>query len=204
MMIAPSFRLLIKSAFRPGEALERLSETHPAPHFVFLHYVIWLALAPPVFIVIGTSYFGWRLGAEQPLYLPTDALALVAVGYFLALLFGLVGTAAIARWMAATYGARDSFGIHLAFIGVTATPLVVASIFHLFPHVFVNMLVLIPALIWSMHLLYRGLPVVLKTGPEQGMLMASALIAWLLVAAVSLLGLTVALWTGGIGPAIGV
>jgi hypothetical protein len=34
------------------------------------------------------------------------------------------------------------------------------------------------------------------------MLMASSLIGWLMVAAVSLLGLTVALWSNGIGPSI--
>jgi len=64
-------------------------------------------------------------------------------------------------------------------------------------------LVLVPALIWSMYLLYRGLPIVLRTGPNRGMLMASALIAYLLVAAVSLIGVTVALWGSGLGPRIG-
>jgi hypothetical protein len=54
-----------------------------------------------------------------------------------------------------------------------------------------------------MYLLYRGLPVVLATGPNRGMLMASALIAYLLVALVSLFGLTVALWGSGIGPLLG-
>jgi hypothetical protein len=70
--------------------------------------------------------------------------------------------------------------------------------------VFINVLVLIPTLIWSMYLLYKGLPVVLKISPERGMLMASALIGYLLVALVSLLGLTVALWGRGIGPSLGV
>jgi hypothetical protein len=44
---------------------------------------------------------------------------------------------------------------------------------------------------------------VLATGPNRGMLMASALIAYLFVAFVSLLGITVALWGSGIGPQIG-
>ena len=65
------------------------------------------------------------------------------------------------------------------------------------------MLVLVPVLIWCMYLLYRGLPVVLGTGQNRGMLMASALIAYLLVALVSLLGIMVALWGSGIGPRIG-
>jgi hypothetical protein len=54
-----------------------------------------------------------------------------------------------------------------------------------------------------MFLLYRGLPIVLDTDPARGMLMASALIAYLLVAWVSLLGIPVVLWSRGIGPTIG-
>jgi hypothetical protein len=54
-----------------------------------------------------------------------------------------------------------------------------------------------------MYLLYRGLPIVLRIDPQRGMLMASALVAYLLVAAVSLLGLTVMLWIHGIGPRVG-
>jgi hypothetical protein len=53
-----------------------------------------------------------------------------------------------------------------------------------------------------MYLLYRGLPIVLKTDPARGMLMASSLIAYLLVAWVSLLGITVVLWSHGIGPRV--
>jgi len=46
--------------------------------------------------------------------------------------------------------------------------------------------------------------VVLQISPERGMLMASSLILYLLVAAVSLLGITMYAWTHGIGPRIGV
>jgi len=42
--------------------------------------------------------------------------------------------------------------------------------------------------------------VVMKIPPERGMLMSSSLVGWLLVAFVSLLGLSAALWTYGIGP----
>ena len=61
-----------------------------------------------------------------------------------------------------------------------------------------------PALIWAMYLLYTGLPIALGISPERGMLMSSALIGYLLVAAVSLLGLTVILWGFGIGPRVGI
>jgi hypothetical protein len=138
------------------------------------------------------------------LYLPGAQLVGISIGYFLVLLFGFVSTAVIARWMASTYGARRSLGIHFAMVTIIGAPLVVGSVIHLFPHVFINIIVLVPALIWSMYLLFRGLPMVLRVSPERGMLMASSIIAYLLVAAVSLLGLSVMLWGRGIGPSIGI
>ena len=193
------FRLL----FTPQAVFEELSETRPEPHSVFLRYVIWLAVIPPLFAYIGASEFGWRLGAAEPLYLESGDLMLISIAYFFALLFGFVSTAIVAQWMALTYGARHSLGIHFALVTIIGAPLVVGSVIHLYPNVFINIVVFIPTLIWSMFLLYRGLPIVLKISPERGMLMASALIGYLLVAAVSLLGLTVALWGRGVGPSIG-
>lgn len=196
--------MLLRLLFQPAAVFEELSDTRPEPHSVFFKYVIWLALAPPLFAFIGASNFGWRIGAEMPLYVPSESLVLLSMAYFFALLFGFVSTALVAQWMATTYGARHSLGIHFALVTIIAAPLAVGSSIHLFPSVFINVLVLIPTLIWSMYLLYKGLPVVLKISPERGMLMASALIGYLLVALVSLLGLTVALWGRGIGPSLGV
>ena len=73
---------------------------------------------------------------------------------------------------------------------LVAVPLAIGSVVHLYPNAFFNVIVLVPTLMWSMYLLYRGLPVVLRTDPGRGMLMASALIAYLLVSWVTLLGIT--------------
>ena len=196
--------LVIRILFSPTAVFNELSETRPEPHSVFFRYLLWLAVIPPLFSFIGASNFGWRLGAADPLYLDTGSLTLISIAYFFALLFGFVSTAIVAQWMATTYGARMSLGIHFALVVIVASPMVVGSAIHLYPHVFINVLVLIPTLMWCMYLLYKGLPIVLKISPERGMLMASSLIGYLLVAAVSLLGLTVGLWTRGVGPLIGV
>ena len=200
----PYSRFPLRALLNPSEAFAELSNSQPDPTQVFFKQILWLALAPPAFVFVGSSLFGWRLGAAEPLRLPGDVLTLVGIGYFAALAFGFISTAALSRWMAATYGARNGLGVHLALMAIVALPIVIASVFHLFPHVFLNMLALIPALLWSLYLLYKGLPVALGIEPERGMLMASALVGCLLVGAVSLLGLTVALWTSGIGPTIGV
>ncbi len=204
MRTLPSSWFPLGSLFAPQRAFAELAAATPDPVRILFKHILWLALAPAVFVFVGSSLFGWRLGAGEPLRLPQETLTLIAMGYFLALVVGLTSTAAVSRWMAATYGGRDALGAHLALVALVATPLVIASAVHLFPHVFVNVLALIPALLWSLYLLYAGLPAVLGTGPERGMLMASALVGCLLVGAVTLLCVSVALWASGIGPAIGV
>ncbi|PCJ24388.1 MAG: hypothetical protein COA96_09700 [SAR86 cluster bacterium] len=196
--------LLFKSLYQPSIAFEELAKVDPSPFNILIRYSIWLLILPPAFSLIGAANFGWRLGAAEPLMLPTNTLVLVSVAYLCVLIFGLLSTAFISRWMASTYGASTSLGRHVALITIVGEPLAIASVAHLYPDVFVNILILIPTMIWSMYLLYKGIPIVLETPPERGMLMASSLVGWLLVAAVSLLGLSVMLWTLGVGPLLGV
>lgn len=189
---------------RPSEACERLASAAPETHEVIFRLVLPLSLLPPVLAYIGGATFGWRLGGGEPLYVSAGGLTLISLGYFAALIAGFLSTALVAAWMAGTYGVRRKFGAHLAFVAYVGMPVILASAAHLVPHAFVNMVLLIPALIWSLYLLYRCLPEALGTSPEQGVLMASSMVAYLLVAFVSLLGITVVLWSGGVGPALGV
>jgi hypothetical protein len=187
---------------KPATIFTALAEESPGAAQVFFGFALWLLIFPPLFAYIGTVTFGWRLGVT-PIVLPQSIALAISIAYFCVLLFGYLSTAVISRWMAATYGANASLGRNFALIALVGAPLAVGSIVHLYPHAFINIVVLVPAVIWSMYLLYRGLPIVLDTDPARGMLMASALIAYLLVAWVSLLGITVVLWSRGIGPTIG-
>jgi hypothetical protein len=194
--------LLFTLLAKPGTVLRELAKTDNATAESVQRYLPLFLLLPPVCAAVGGVVFGWRLGTTEPLYLEIGQSITISMFYLLALCFGFFSTVLLARWMGSTYGDVESFESHIAFFTVVSAPLAVASIAHVFPHVFFNVLVLIPAVIWSMTLLYRGLPVVLHLPPERGMLMSSALVGWLLVAAVSLLGLSAGLWTAGLGPAI--
>lgn len=196
--------LVLRSLYQPIAAFEQLAKVEPSPVAVLFRHSLWFLLLPPLFALIGAANFGWRLGAAEPLQMTFNTLLIVSGGYLLVLLFGFISTAIISRWMASTYGASTSLGRHMALITIVGAPLAFASVAHLFPDVFVNVLVLIPTMIWSMYLLYKGIPIALETPPERGMLMASSLVGWLLVAAVSLLGISMALWTMGFGPLLGV
>jgi hypothetical protein len=188
--------------FSPGGVLRELARDESTLASRLQYCLGLMLLLPPLFSCIGGVVFGWRLGASEPLRLELEQGIIVSFFYFLSLSFGFFSTVVIARWMGRTYGADAPLSVYFSLFTVVSAPLAIASVAHLFPHVFFNVLVLIPALIWCMMLLYRGLPVVLQIPPERGMLMSSALVGWLLVAAVSLLGISVGLWTVGLGPAI--
>ena len=185
----------------PRKAFAALADDPPTGVRVFFGAALWLALCPPLFAYVGTTLFGWRLGVE-PLLLPPGTALAISAAYFVLLLIGLLSSAFVAHWMAATYGADTSFAHSLALMTLVAVPLAVGSVVHLYPNAFFNVMVLVPTLMWSMYLLYRGLPVVLRTDPGRGMLMASALIAYLLVSWVTLLGITAVLWSLGLGPRV--
>jgi hypothetical protein len=183
----------------PNSAIANISADPPSGASAFFGAALWLGLLPPVFAAIGTTLFGWRLGVE-PLFLPTDTVAAISAAYFVLLLFGFVSTAVVTRWMAHTYDADPSWSRSFSLVTLVGTPLAMGSVVHLYPNAFINVLVLVPTLIWSMYLLYRGLPTIMRTDPGRGMLMASSLIAYLLVSWVTLLGITAVLWSRGVGP----
>jgi hypothetical protein len=185
----------------PQTAIAEVAADPPSSPRIFFGAALWLGLCPPLFAYVGTTLFGWRLGVE-PLFLPGATVLVIAAAYFALLLVGFLSTAFVAHWMAGTYGADPSFRRSLALVTLVGAPLTVGSIVHLYPNAVVNALVLVPTLIWSMYLLYRGLPVILRTDRGRGMLMASSLIAYLLVCWVTLLGITAVLWSYGVGPRV--
>lgn len=199
-----ALKLLYRVLVSPAAVLREVGnpDTPLAPSLLPLAW--FLLLLPPVAAAIGGSQFGWQLGTPEPLRLGTEQTVLISVLYWLLLCVGFFGTVLLARWMGTTYGAEAGLIDYIALFTVVCAPLSLASLAHLYPYVVFNVLMLLPAVIWSMLLLYRGLPVVLRIPGERGMLMASAIVGWLLVAMVSLLGLSVALWTLGLGPAIAV
>lgn len=197
--LSAGMMLLLQSLYQPGQVFRSLADPETPAVAKIQRFPLLLLLLPPLFAYLGSGWFGWRLGAEEPLFFDPTARIVISFGYFVLIGFGFLSTVVISVWMASTYGARRTVPLHVALLTVVSAPLAVASVVHLYPDVFINVLVLIPAIAWSMVLLYRGLPIVLGIPPERGMLMSSALVAWLLVAAVSLLGISAALWTYGIG-----
>ena len=189
--------------FRPREVFLSLARARPSAAAVFWRYALWIGILPPLAAAVGSAVFGWRLGIGEPILFSARVAAFIGGAYFVALLAGFLVASCLTKWMAATYGAESSFGLSAGLVAVVGTPLAAGGVLHLYPQAGINLLALIPAVVWSAYLLYAGLPVVFGLDSARGMLMASAVLGCLLVAAVGLLGLTMILWVWGFGPEIG-
>ena len=157
----------------------------------------------PVCAFIGSYTMGWDMGVGEALQFGGVQSFLVGLGYFLALglVFGVCG--ALAHWMSGTYGADVSPGHSFAFMSMVGTPLMIGGLLHLYPHAGLNILFLVPVAMWSVYLLYTGVPVVYGVNADRGMLMASSILGVLFVGVVAIMIATVVAWVHGFGPNLG-
>lgn len=188
--------------YSPRAAFARIADSPPSPKQASLT-AAGLGLIPPVCAFIGASNFGWRLGAGAPIPVSSELALTVSVAYYFFLLGGFLFAAFLMRWMAPTYGARQEWGAHAALLVAAGAPLMLGGLAHLYPHLGLNLMLLVPAMMWSAFLLYSGLPVALRADADRGMLFATSLLGVFFVAANALMVMAMMLWTLGIGPDIG-
>lgn len=166
----------------------------------YILHIMVLAAIPPVCGYIGTTEVGWHVGAREFKLVPESA-RLIAVLYYLAMLVALFTLAALIHWMRQTYGAKRPLAHSVALAGYTATPLFLIGIFQLYPEPWLNLIVGLPALAYTVFLLYSGVPIMMGISKERGFLFSSAVLAVGLVMLVGLLAASVILWSMGAGPA---
>lgn len=166
----------------------------------YILHIMLLAAIPPVCGYIGTTEVGWHVGAREFKLVPESA-RLIAVLYYLAMLVALFTLAALIHWMRQTYGAKRPLAHSVALAGYTATPLFLIGIFQLYPEPWLNLIVGLPALAYTVFLLYSGVPIMMGISKERGFLFSSAVLAVGLVMLVGLLAASVILWSMGAGPA---
>ena len=167
----------------------------------YILHVMLLAAIPPVCGYFGTTLIGWQIGAREAVKLiPQNALT-IAILYYLVMLVGVLTLAALIHWMGQTYGARKPFSHSVALAGYTATPLFLIGVMQLYPLLWLNLIAGLPALAYTVYLLFSGVPIMMGISKERGFLFSSAVLAVGLVMLVGLLAASVILWSVGAGPA---
>ena len=167
---------------------------------LYAAHVMVLAAIPAISGFIGTTQFGWQIGAGDPIKLTLQSAGVIAVLYYIAMLVGVFAIGWMIHWMGTTYNAHVPLSKCVILAAYTATPLFLIGIMELYPVLWVNMVVGIVALAYTVYLLYSGVPIMMGISEDRGFLFSSAVLAVGLVAFVALLAVTVILWGMGVEP----
>ena len=168
----------------------------------FCSHVLILAAIPAIAGYIGTTQVGWSFGNFEPHRLTTQSAMQIAILTYLTMLVAVFSLGKAIHWMGQTYGSKQTLPQAIALAAYTATPMWLMGFFFLYPILWVNMLVGLPALAYTVFLLYTGVPVMMGVSKERGFLFASAVLSVGLVMLVAVLGAMAILWSMGIGPEV--
>lgn len=182
-----------------GEWRRIQEKNYSVPACIFGHTMI-LSLIPALSGFIGTSQIGWQIGAGAPVKLTESSAALIAVLYYFAMIAAVACVGVVIRWMSQTYGASQPLSTCMVLASLTASPLFLIGIMQLYPLLWLNFVVGLPALGYTAYIFYSGVPIMMQISQERGFLFGSAVLAFGLVTLVAMLAVTVFLWGAGFAP----
>ena len=165
-----------------------------------LFHVCLLGAIPVISGFIGTTRFGWQIGTAETVKLTTQSAAIIAVAYYIIIIFAVFCVGWMIHWMGKTYGASQPLSRCILLAAYIPIPMFLVGVTQVYPVLWFNLLVGIPAVTYTVFLLYTGIPVMMDISEERGFLFSSAVLAFGLVGLVGLLAATVILWGFGFGP----
>lgn len=165
-----------------------------------LVHALILGAIPVVSGYVGTTEFGWQIGTAETIKLTHFSAGIIALLYYLVILAAVLSMGWMIHWMGETYGASQPLARCVVLAAYIPIPLFLVGVAQLFPVLWLNLLIGLPAAAYTIFLLYLGIPVMMEIPVERGFLFASAVLAFGLVGLVGVLAATVILWGLGVGP----
>jgi hypothetical protein len=183
----------------PSAEWERVRDRNIGAGAALLH-VLLLGAIPVVSGYIGTTRIGWQIGTAETIKLTAGSAAVIAVLYYLVIIAAVLSVGWMIYWMGRTYIAYQPLTRCIVLAAYIPIPLFLVGLAQLYPVLWFNLLVGIPAATYTVFLLYTGIPVMMEIPHERGFLFASAVLAFGLVGLVGVLAATVILWSLGAAP----
>jgi hypothetical protein len=186
---------------QPSAQWRKVAKLPAATMTTMILYPCIMALLPAVAWYYGTTEIGWTVGDGDSIKLTQDSALAIIILFYLAMLGAVAIIGYFIHWMADTYGADSSFARGMVIAGFTATPLFLAGLTGFYPLLWLDMLLAVVAVCWSVYLLYTGIPIVMDIPEERGFLFSSAVLAICMVMATCIMVGSVILWDFGAAPA---
>jgi hypothetical protein len=197
-MIQHTFGLLT----RPSAQWRTIADLPEDSFRTLLLYPCFLAILPAVAWYYGTSRVGWTVGDQgETIKLTVESARQITILFYLAMLGSVAVIGYFVHWMSDTYGANSSLTKGIVIVGLTATPLFIAGLVGFYPLLWIDLLIGVAAVSWSVYLLYLGIPIVMGIPEERGFLFSSAVVGVALVILICMMVGSVILWDYGAAPA---
>jgi hypothetical protein len=197
-MIQHTFGLLV----RPSVQWRVIADLPESSFRTLILYPCFLAILPAVAWYYGTSHVGWTVGDKgDAIKLTVESARQISVLFYLAMLGSVAVIGYFIHWMADTYGAASTLTKGIVITGLTSTPLFIAGLVGFYPVLWIDLLIGVGAVSWSVYLLYLGIPIVMDIPEERGFLFSSAVVGVALVILICMMVGSVILWDFGAAPA---
>jgi len=197
-MIQHTFGLLTK----PSTAWQTVADLPEKSLNTLLLYPCIFAIFPAIAWYYGTSVVGWTVGNSTDFVkLTPESAKQISILFYLGMIGCVVAIGYFIHWMSDTYGADSTFAKGIVISGLTATPLFICGLVGFQPVLWIDLLVGVVAVSWSVYLLYLGIPIVMNIPTERGFLFSSAVLGISMVILICLMVASVILWDMGAAPA---
>ncbi len=191
---------LIGILFNPSEEWKKIRDVECTIGKCYCGYVFIIAAIAPISGYFGTTMFGWEIGARDAIKLSPDSALVIAIAYYFVMLVGVFSMGLMIKWMGNTYGTDQDLSRCVRLAAFTATPLFLVGIVELFPILWLNFVIGLPALAYSVKLLYTGLPIMMEIDDDRGFLFSSAVLAVGMVSLIVIMAAMAILWFNGFAP----
>jgi hypothetical protein len=196
-MIQHTFGLLV----RPSAQWQTVADLPQSSFKTLVLYPCFFAILPAVAWYYGTSQVGWTVGESgETIKLTAQSARQICVLFYLTMVACIAVIGWFIHWMSDTYGAESTPAKGIVIAGLTATPLFIAGLVGFYPLLWIDLLVGVAAVSWSVYLMYLGIPIVMKIPEERGFLFASAVLAIAMVIMIGLMVGSVIVWDFGAAP----
>ena len=197
-MIQHTFGLLVK----PSAQWRTIAKLPDSSFTTLLLYPCLFALLPAVAWFYGTSQVGWTVGeGDEVIKLTAQSARQITVLFYIAMLASVAIIGYFVHWMSDTYGAASTLTKGIVITGLTCTPLFLAGLVGFYPLLWIDLLIGVVAISWSVYLLYLGIPIVMDIPEERGFLFASAIVGVAMVILICIMVGSVIVWDMGAAPA---
>ena len=180
--------------YHPKEEWGTIHEERYSVLHIFLAQISILSLIPAVSMYIGTTQVGWTLTGATYIKLSTSSALPAAIASYFACWGAVAFIAYSIHWMEKTYGGNVKMNECLILTTFSAIPLFLSGFSALYPMLWFNVSVGLAAVIYSVYLLFIGVPVIMEIPEDRAFFFSASILTVGLCTMVGMLVACVIVW----------